>query len=179
MIDNITGSAATRLSCWPMMLRRSPRRRAAPTSTVSLGRAPWGERRTGAGPVAVVHPARTSPERVTCAPIGVMGEMQAFGDGALLLRGSMCVDREGRDPRAVRMRTAGWVFVCCLLVHGGVPGYSQTDSIPTQPRVSRGTPSRLRIVGTTNTQAVLTYSAPDTGPCPVNVSPQPSLTPPV
>src|ERR1035437_6548063 len=178
MIDNITGSAATRLSCWPMMLRRSPRRRAAPTSTVSLGRAPWGERRTGAGPVAVVHPARTSPERVTCAPIGVMGEMQAFGEGALRLRGGMRVDGEGREARAVRMRTAAWLFVWCLLAHGGgAPAYSQTDSVGTPQRVSRGNPFRVRIVGTTNTQAVLTYSAPDSGACTVKVSQQSSLTP--
>ena len=93
-----------------------------------------------------------------------MGEMQAFGDGALLLRGGM--------------RTAAPVFVWCLLLHPGcVPGYSQTDSIRTPQRVSRGNPLRVAIAGTTNTQAVLAYSAPDGGACTVKVSQQSSLTP--
>ena len=88
-----------------------------------------------------------------------MGEMLAFGDGALLLR---------RGKRA-----AGWAFVWCLLVHGGgAPGYSQTPQ-----RVPRGVAFRAGVVGTTNTQAVLVYSAPDASACTVKVSQQPSLTP--
>ena len=60
-----------------------------------------------------------------------------------------------------------------LLVHGGgAPGYSQTPL-----RVSRGNAFRVGVVGTTNTQAVLVYSAPDAGACTVKVSQQPSLTP--
>ena len=84
------------------------------------------------------------------------------------------MEQDGREARAVHLRAAGWLLVACLLAPAGrTPAYSQTEA------VSRGTPSRLRIVGTTNTQAVLTYSAPDTGPCTVKVSQQSSLTPPV
>ena len=73
------------------------------------------------------------------------------------------------------MRTAAWVFVCCLLVHGGgIPAYSQTGTAA--QRVPPSSP-RIRIAGTTNTQAVLTYSAPGSGACTVKVSQQPSLTP--
>ncbi len=73
-------------------------------------------------------------------------------------------------------RTAAWVFVWCMLGPvGGVPGYSQADSNP-RP-VSRGNPFRVEIAGITNTQAVLTYSAPDGVPCTVAVSQQPSMTP--
>jgi hypothetical protein len=104
--------------------------------------------------------------------------MQAFGEGALRLRGGMRVEGEGREARAVWMRTAAWLFVWCLLAHGGdAPAYSQTDSVGIPQRVSRGNPFRVRIVGTTNTQAVLTYSAPDSGACTVKVSQQSSLTP--
>jgi hypothetical protein len=81
-----------------------------------------------------------------------MGYIQVLGDG-FLFRGGM--------------RTAGWLFVCCLLAHGA----------GAQQRVPRGTSFRVRIVGTTNTQAVLTYSAPDGGACIVKVSQQPSLAP--
>ena len=88
--------------------------------------------------------------------------MRAFGDGALLLRGGI--------------RTAAWVFVCCLLVPGGgVPGYSQ-NRVPGPPP-PRGNPLRVRIVGTTNTQAVFAYSAPDGIACTVKVSQQRSLKP--
>src|ERR1035438_508375 len=68
------------------------------------------------------------------------------------------------------------MFLCCLLIHGtGGPAYPQTDSIP--QRGSHGNAFRVRIVGTTNTQAVLAWSAPDNGPCTVKVSQQASLTP--
>ena len=83
----------------------------------------------------------------------------------------------GSNARAVG-RTAAWVFVWCLLVHGGgAPGYSQTDSSRPPPPVPGGTRLRVGTVGITNTQAVLTYSAPDGGACTVKVSQQPSLTP--
>jgi hypothetical protein len=85
---------------------------------------------------------------------------------------------EGGHRRAVRMRTAGWVFVWCLFVPGGsAPGYSQTAGPRPPQRVSGGTPLRVEIVGTTNTQAVLAYSAPDSGACTVKVSQQRSMTP--
>jgi hypothetical protein len=88
-----------------------------------------------------------------------MGEMLALGDSALLLR---------RGKAA-----AGWALVCCVLVHGRcAPGYSQTPQ-----RVARGSTFRVGVVGTTNTQAVLVYSAPDAGACTVKVSQQPSLAP--
>ena len=107
------------------------------------------------------------------ALLGMMLELAAFYR-ALRLRRGMHVDQDGREARAVHLRAAGWLLVACLLAHAGrTLAYSQTEA------VSRGTPSRLRIVGTTNTQAVLTYSAPDTGPCTVKVSQQSSLTPPV
>ncbi|MCX6629063.1 MAG: hypothetical protein NTW28_15705, partial [Candidatus Solibacter sp.] len=93
-----------------------------------------------------------------------MGEMRAFGDGALLLLGGM--------------RTAAWVFACCLLIHGGgAPGYPQPPGPGARQRLFRGDPFRVRIVGTTNTQAVLAYSAPNGGACTVKVSQQSSLTP--
>src|ERR1035438_5571984 len=105
-----------------------------------------------------------------------MGEIQDFGDGSLRLRGGMRVDREARAARAVRMRKAGWLFVWCLLAHGGgAPGYSQT--VAAAPRVPPGNPLRLKLAGTTNTQAVLAYTAPDSGACTVKVSQQPSLAP--
>jgi hypothetical protein len=73
------------------------------------------------------------------------------------------------------VRTAAWIFVCCLLVHGtGGPGHSQSDSAA---RASRGNAFRVRNVGTTNTQAVLEYSAPAGGACTVKVSEQASLSP--
>src|ERR1035438_8172217 len=107
------------------------------------------------------------------ALLGMMLERAVFYR-ALRLRRAMHVEQDGREARAVHLRAAGWLLVACLLAHAGrTPAYSQTEA------VSRGTPSRLRIVGTTNTQAVLTYSAPDTGPCTVKVSQQSSLTPPV
>ena len=96
-----------------------------------------------------------------------MGEMQVFGDGALRLEEDVRVDQDGRGARAVRMRTAGWLFVCCLLAHGsGAPAWSQARN-----------PLRLKVSGTTNTQAVLSYTAPDSGACTVKVSQQASLTP--
>ena len=93
----------------------------------------------------------TLPARIACAPIGLMGEMQAFG----------------------------WLAGCCLLVHcGSAPGYSQTENTPAAQRVALGaSPFRVRVVGTTNTQAVLTYSAPDDSACTVKVSQQASFTP--
>src|SRR5260370_41874986 len=88
-----------------------------------------------------------------------MDEIRAFSDGAVLLRGGL--------------RVAGWAFVWGGLIHGGgAPGYSQGRA-----RVSPGDSFRVGIVGTTNTQAVLAYSAPDAAPCTVKVSQQPSLTP--
>src|ERR1017187_37489 len=105
--------------------------------------------------------------------LGMMLELAAFYR-ALRLRRGMHVEQDGREARAVHLRAAGWLLVACLLAHAGrTPAYSQTEA------VSRGTPSRLRIVGTTNTQAVLTYTAPDSGACTVKVSQQSSLTPPV
>jgi hypothetical protein len=93
-----------------------------------------------------------------------MGEIQAFGDGALLRRSGV--------------RTAAWIFAWCLLVHGTAgPGYPQTDSMP--ERGSRGDTFRVRVVGTTNTQAVLAYTAPDSNPCTVRVSEASSLLSPV
>jgi hypothetical protein len=90
--------------------------------------------------------------------------MQAVGESALLPRGDM--------------RRAGWVFVWCLLVHsGGVPGVAQTSAPPSPQRVTRLAPFRVAVAGITNTQAVLTYSAPDSSACTVKVSQQASLTP--
>ena len=87
-----------------------------------------------------------------------MNEIQALGDSALVVRGGW--------------RAAGWAFVWCLLVHGaGVPGYCQTP-----PRVARGNAFHVSVVGTTNTQAVLSYSAPNASACTVKVSQQPSFT---
>src|ERR1019366_3437406 len=97
-----------------------------------------------------------------CAPIRVMSEIQAFGNRAPL--------------RHHGVRTVAWMFLCCLLVHGtGGPGYSQTDSIPQRP--SPEDTFRVRVVGTTNTQAVLAWSAPDSNPCSVQVSESNSLSP--
>src|SRR5260370_971421 len=88
-----------------------------------------------------------------------MNQIQAFSDGAVVLRGGL--------------RVGGWALVLGVLIHGGgAPGYSQG-----RPRVSPGNSFRVGIVGTTNTQAVLAYSAPDAAPCTVKVSQQPSLTP--
>src|SRR5438552_3329354 len=88
-----------------------------------------------------------------------MGEMQAFGDGAPRLR-------RGR-------RAAGWLAFCGLVYCCGAPGYSQT-----RQRVPHDvSPFGVRVVGTTNTQAILTYSAPDNNACTVKVSQQASLTP--
>jgi hypothetical protein len=68
------------------------------------------------------------------------------------------------------------MLVWCLVVHlAGGPGYSQSDSMPR--RGSRENAFKVRIVGTTNTQAVLAYAAPGSGPCTVKVSQQASLTP--
>src|ERR1019366_2320934 len=84
-----------------------------------------------------------------------MGEIPAFGNSAL--------------PRRRGVRTAAWIFVWCLLVHWTVrPAYPQTDSIP--QRGFRGNNFRARVVGITNTQAVLAYTAPDSNPCTVEVS---------
>ena len=93
-----------------------------------------------------------------------MGEIRAVGNRALLLRAGV--------------RTAAWTFVWSLLVHGaGVPGYSQNGRGDPPQRGPRGNTFRVRIVGATNTQAVLTYTAPDSGACTVKVSQQDSLTP--
>jgi hypothetical protein len=93
-----------------------------------------------------------------------MRETQALGDCALLLRR--------------RTGTAVWVFVWCLLVHGGgAPAYSQADSARPPRSVPSGNQFRISIVGVTNTQAVLAYTAPDSGACTVKVSQQASLTP--
>jgi len=71
---------------------------------------------------------------------------------------------------------AGWAFVSCLLMHSGaIAGHSQTEAVPQRP--SRGNPFRVTVSGITNTQAVLTYSAPDASACTVKISQQPSLTP--
>jgi hypothetical protein len=93
-----------------------------------------------------------------------MGETKACGDGVPIFHGGM--------------RVTAWAFVGCLLVHGGgAPGFSQADNPLTPERVSRGNAFHVAIAGTTNTQAVLTYSAPDGGACTVKVSQQSSLTP--
>jgi hypothetical protein len=78
-----------------------------------------------------------------------------------------------------KMQAFGWLAVYCMLVHcGSSPGYSQATSTPAAQRVPRGaSPFQVRVVGTTNTQAVLTYSAPDDGSCTVKVSQQASLAP--
>ena len=90
-----------------------------------------------------------------------MGDMLAFGDGSLRLRGDMRVEKEGSEARAAWLRTAGWLLACCLLAHaGGAPAYSQPGTAA--QRVPPGG-LRVRIAGTTNTQAVLTYNAPDSG----------------
>ena len=66
-------------------------------------------------------------------------------------------------------------MVWCLLFHAtGGPGHSQSDSAA---RGTRGNAFRVRIVGTTNTQAVLEYSPPAGGACTVKVSQQASLSP--
>src|ERR1035438_1905342 len=74
-----------------------------------------------------------------------------------------------------RVRTAAWIFASCLLVCGTAgPGYAQTETIS---RPSRGNTFRVKVVGTTNTQAVLAYSAPDSNPCTVQVSESNTLSP--
>jgi hypothetical protein len=84
-----------------------------------------------------------------------MGEIQALGSGPL--------------SRHRGAWTAASMFVWCLLVRGnGGTAYSQTDTIP--QRGSRANAFRVRIVGTTNTQALLAYTAPDSNPCTVEVS---------
>src|SRR5450631_4492508 len=101
------------------------------------------------------------PRGLLCSN-GVMGEIQDFGSGAPL--------------RRRRVRTPAWMFVGCLLVHGtSQPGYPQTESSP--PRPPRANTFRVRVVGTTNTQAVLAYSAPDSNPCTVQVSESNTLSP--
>src|ERR1035438_10623001 len=88
------------------------------------------------------------------ALLGMMLERAVFYR-ALRLRRAMHVEQDGREARAVHLRAAGWLLVACLLAHAGrTPAYSQTEAVP------RGNLSRLRIAGTTNTQAVLTYTAP-------------------
>jgi hypothetical protein len=71
---------------------------------------------------------------------------------------------------------AAKVLAWCLLVHGAAgPGYSQRDSTPL--RGSRGNTFRARVAGTTNTQAVLAYAAPDGAACTVKVSESNTLSP--
>src|ERR1035441_4341053 len=85
-------------------------------------------------------------------------------------------DREGVVCRRGTIpRTAAWICACCLLVHGTAgPGYAQTETIP---RPSRGNTFRVKVVGTTNTQAVLAWSAPDSNPCTVQLSESNTLSP--
>jgi hypothetical protein len=84
--------------------------------------------------------------------------------------------RSGTPLRPCGVRTAAWMFACCLLIHGtGGPGYAQTDT--TLQRGSRGSTFRARVVGTTNTQAVLAWSAPDSDPCTVEVSESATYSP--
>src|ERR1035438_6697435 len=65
-------------------------------------------------------------------------------------------------------------FAIVLLVAASC--YAQIDSARPLPPAPHGT-LRVGIVGTTNTQAVLTYSAPDLDVCTVKVSQQAPLTP--
>ena len=92
-----------------------------------------------------------------------MLQMQGVAEGALPLR-------RGR-------REVGLLFVCLLLLGAGMPAIAQTDSTRAPGRVVRPATLRVSIAGTTNTQAVITYAAPDGGPCTVKVSQQASLTP--
>src|SRR5260370_35969828 len=89
-----------------------------------------------------------------------MNQIQAFNDGAGLLRGGL--------------RVAGWAFVLGVLIHGGgAPGYSQG-----RPRVSPGNSFRVGIVGTTNTQAGIAAFAPLATPRDVKTAQHPAVRPP-
>jgi hypothetical protein len=90
--------------------------------------------------------------------------------------GEILALRSGTFLPPCRVRTAAWIFAWCLLVHGTAgPGYPQTDSTP--QRGSHGNTFRVKVVGTTNTQAVLAYSAPDSKPCTVQVSESTTMSP--
>ena len=90
--------------------------------------------------------------------------MHAFGEGALLVRR--------------RLRAAVCLLGGCLLLQSSViAAYAQAANEPAQQRPSHAYSLRVQVIGTTNTQAILAYSAPDDGPCTVKVSQQASLTP--
>ena len=93
-----------------------------------------------------------------------MGDMHVVGEGAL--------------PFRSRMRAAGLLFGSYLILQcGGTAVYSQPANVPAPQRTSRAYSLRVKVIGTTNTQAVLAYSAPDDGPCTVKVSQQATYTP--
>src|SRR5260370_8794959 len=89
-----------------------------------------------------------------------MNQIQAFNDGAGLLRGGL--------------RVAGWAFVLGVLIHGGgAPGSSQGP-----PRVSPGNSFRGGNVGTTNTHAGLLYAPPTAPPFSRKIHEHHTLAPP-
>ena len=75
------------------------------------------------------------------------------------------------------MRTRLLFGSCLILQCGGMAAYSQTGNTPVPQRPSHAYSLRVNVIGTTNTQAVLAYSAPDDSACTVKVSQQASLSP--
>ncbi len=76
------------------------------------------------------------------------------------------------------MRGTRLLFGSCLILQcGGMAAYSQTGNTPVPQRPSHAYSLRVNVIGTTNTQAVLAYSAPDESACTVKVSQQASLSP--
>ena len=77
----------------------------------------------------------------------------------------------------VCVRRDGWPCAACSYTAAAHPAIPRLGSTAAPQRTSHASSLRVRVVGTTNTQAVLTYSAPDDGACTVKVSQQASLTP--